>query len=155
MKVSGRGAPHGTASDAQHDQGEIDAHRTGRAVLSTGPAVPAFGRVSHLDILAFHIEDIQRAVFVADSASVAFISINDRRHGALLQNLLVSFKSVYMGTAASGSSGLFSNGAIFPQPFLGAPMSLIGPSGQAQRIRAPAETLLWGYPVPLFMLWCR
>jgi hypothetical protein len=64
----------------KHDQREFNAHRTGGAVLSACPAVPALVRISHLNLIVFHVEYIQRAMLIANATGIALVSIYHRRH---------------------------------------------------------------------------
>ena len=55
-----------------------------------------------------------------------------------------------------GSPGeVFSKGTIFALIPLDAPIRLMAAPGQAQRIKAPVEMILWGYSVLVWRLECR
>jgi hypothetical protein len=70
-----RTVPERINSDAQHDQREFDAHRPRWAVLSASPAVPALFGISHLNLIIFHVEYIQRAMLIANSTGIALVPI--------------------------------------------------------------------------------
>jgi hypothetical protein len=42
--------------------------------------MPAFQGVPNIDTIIFHINDIQRAMLVADATKITLIPINDWRH---------------------------------------------------------------------------
>jgi hypothetical protein len=70
-------------SNPEHDPGELDGYRPGRAVLPAGTTVPAFVRVANIHFIAFHVDHIEGADLAADPASRTFVPINDWWHAFL------------------------------------------------------------------------
>jgi hypothetical protein len=66
--------------NGKHAEPEFNAHSSRWAVLSASTAVPALTRISHLNLIIFHVENIQRAMLVANSTGIAFVSIYHRWH---------------------------------------------------------------------------
>jgi len=73
--------------NGQHYEREFYGHCPGGTVLPAYPAVPALIRISNLNHVIYHVENIQRTMLVTYSTSITFISINHGRHDILLLDL--------------------------------------------------------------------
>lgn len=81
---------------AQHDQRKLYGNRIRRAVLATCTAVPAFIRVTHVKHIVFQVKHIQGAMRIADTAGIAFLTIDYGRHNVFLSVdfQIINFKDV-------------------------------------------------------------